>query len=681
MFHRQERIFSAMSKRDNGMDIGLSAEDDGADDQHLAQVGLLNTFCDLFTGDGYHQTENFDDIWRGFQTAMASGTRTYGIIKGDHLVGKTNLIRGFAGKVARNECIPLLRGRTMLKIRDNAVSAVETPEAEAMQAYLRAFKGADCGGFMLYTDDDNAAKAFLSLPELEIPFIYEDRSGYGMGGINIPEDDEGSERVKSMVVSLDRSVPEIVKLISGIINDNAEHYRSRYGLVPSDDAINVITRMMVARSVSEKQEISPWGICLVIENFLSEYSSDHDSDDMPSVDDAYAYASKDFDMSRKEIDSLPDAIPENYMGDILEDESVDTATGNPAGKTAAGSRKDETDENGFVFSDKKDLLQRLQSKVVGQDDALNEIVKPIVRRKAGLGDPEKPIASLLFAGPSGVGKTETAKALAEAVFGDENAFKRIDCGEMVSEMGVSRLLGSAPGYVAFESGGELSNFIAGHPHSVILFDEIEKAGDRFYDSVFLQLMSAGRITGSVRTETKGPEGKPMVQSQVKTVDARGCIIIMTSNIGSQDVGDKGMDMTGFGLASDGDADRLDKDIRDAVTKHFRIEFINRLDGIIVFHALDRASLAKVFTMKWLPNEKRIKERGISVSMDDSVPDWFADISRKDKMGARNLIRIMDDNLINPMADIILDEHKGKGSTLKVSVTKGRNGKGKELRIS
>lgn len=669
-----------MNDKDNGTGIGSSAEDDSADEPHMTQVRLLNTFCDLFTGEGYHQAENFDDIWKWFQTSMASGNRTYGVIKGDHLVGKTNLIRGFAGKMARNECIPLLRGRTMLRIRDDAVSAVETPEAEAMQAYLRAFKGADCEGFMLYTDNDNAAKAFLSLPELEIPFIYEDRSGYGMGGINVPEDDDSPEKTKIMAISLDRSVPEVVKLISGIINDNAEHYQSRYGLIPSDDAINVITRMMVARSISEKQEISPWGICLVIDNFLSEYSSAHDIGDMPSMEDAYAYASKDFDMSRKEIDSLPDAIPENYMGDVPEDESAGTPAGAPVESSSDGGKED-TDENGFVFSDKKDLLQRLQSKVVGQDDALNEIVKPIVRRKAGLGDPEKPIASLLFAGPSGVGKTETAKALAEAVFGDENAFKRIDCGEMVSEMGVSRLLGSAPGYVAFESGGELSNFIAGHPHSVILFDEIEKAGDRFYDSVFLQLMSAGRITGSVRTETKGPEGKPMVQSQVKTVDARGCIIIMTSNIGSQDVGDKGMDMTGFGLASDGDADRLDKDIRDAVTKHFRIEFINRLDGIIVFHALDRASLAKVFTMKWRPNEKRINERGISVSMDDSVADWFADISRKDKMGARNLIRIMDDNLINPMADIILDEHKGKGSTLKVSVTKGRNGKGKELRIS
>lgn len=646
-----------------------------------SQARLLKTFCSPFTDEGSHPTEDLDKLWNVFQSALAYGDRPYGVIRGDRLIGKTNLIRGFAGKVAGNECIPLLKGRSMLKVDDETVAAVANPKSEAMQRYLKTFGGKDCKGCILYTDDDNIAKAFLSLTDLRIPFIFEDRSGYGMGGVNLPDSENSPERTKIIDVALDRNVPDIVKLVSGIINDNAAHYESRYGIVPSDDVINVIARMMLARSVSEKQEVSPWGISLVIENFMSEYSSAHDEDERPTVDDAYEYASKDFDMRRSEIDSLPDTLPDHYEEDDDDEPGAEPA-GNANTSTATNASGNAmADENGFVFANKADLMDRLQSKVVGQDAALREIVKPIIRRKAGLGDPEKPVSSMLFAGPSGVGKTETAKALAEAVFGSGDAFKRIDCGEMVSEMGVSRLLGSAPGYVAFDSGGELSNFIATHPHSVILFDEIEKADPKFCDSVFLQLMSAGRITGSVRGETAGKGGRASGQGQVRTVDARGCIIIMTSNIGSQDVGDRGMERTGFGPAMGDDVQDLDEDIRSAVAKHFRVEFVNRLDGIIVFHALDRASLAKVFTMKWQPNADRMKAKGISVSLDDSVAEWFADISRKDRMGARNLIRIMDDNLINPMADIILDEHKGKGSTLKVSVAEGRNGKGKELSIS
>lgn len=646
-----------------------------------SQARLLKTFCSPFTDEGSHPTEDLDKLWNVFQSALAYGDRPYGVIRGDRLIGKTNLIRGFAGKVAGNECIPLLKGRSMLKVDDETVAAVANPKSEAMQRYLKTFGGQDCKGCILYTDDDNIAKAFLSLTDLRIPFIFEDRSGYGMGGVNLPDSENSPERTKIIDVALDRNVPDIVKLVSGIINDNAAHYESRYGIIPSDDVINVIARMMLARSVSEKQEVSPWGISLVIENFMSEYSSAHDEGERPTVDDAYEYASKDFDMRRSEIDSLPDTLPDHYEEDDDDEPAADPA-GNANTSTATNVRGNAmADENGFVFANKADLMSRLQSKVVGQDAALREIVKPIIRRKAGLGDPEKPVSSMLFAGPSGVGKTETAKALAEAVFGSGDAFKRIDCGEMVSEMGVSRLLGSAPGYVAFDSGGELSNFIATHPHSVILFDEIEKADPKFYDSVFLQLMSAGRITGSVRSENVSKDGRTSGQGQVRTVDARGCIIIMTSNIGSQDVGDRGMERTGFGPAIGDDVQDLDEDIRSAVAKHFRVEFVNRLDGIIVFHALDRASLARVFTMKWQPNADRMKAKGISVSLDDSVAEWFADISRKDRMGARNLIRIMDDNLINPMADIILDEHKGKGSTLKVSVAEGRNGKGKELSIS
>lgn len=614
------------------------------DDGRATQMELIECFTEPFDFSGFQEPEGFDDIWYGFQGSMASGDRPYGYLEGMRLIGKTNLIRGFASRISEGRCIKMLKGREVVHVMHEATAAEETPESEALEEYVRRFGGRDCAGYVLYMDDLDAEKRFLTMKDLAIPVIAEIRNDGTVGVINL--DEFAPQEHKGIIIAPDPKVSENVSIMRGIVNGEKDHYLQRYGAIPSDGAVEVITKMMLVKS-GGPAGFRPANTALIMDNFMGEYSSEHEGS--PSAEAAYRFAEKDFDINRETIDSVPEVYGEKVAAD-----------------------DDDDGDDGLVFKDRADLLERLKTQVIGQDKALESIVAPLVRRKAGLGDTDRPIASLMLAGPSGVGKTETAKALASAAFGDPEAFKRIDCGEMVNEMGVSRLLGSSQGYAAFDAGGELSNFISDHPHSVILFDEIEKADDRFYDSLFLQLMSAGRITGSVRSQA--PDGS--AKGTMRTVDARGCIIIMTSNIGSQSVGENGMSRTGFGGTQDDD-ELLEDGIADQVRKHFRVEFINRLDGLVVFHPLDRESLSRVFMLKWKPNEERIHDRrGVVVDMDKSVPGWFADLSRKDMLGARNLIRAMDDKLINPMADIML-ERKDKGGTLHVSVSKD----GKELDIS
>ena len=192
--------------------------------------------------------------------------------------------------------------------------------------------------------------------------------------------------------------------------------------------------------------------------------------------------------------------------------------------------------------------------------------------------------------------------------------------------------------MVYEEGGALTKFIKDNPTSVILFDEIEKADPAIYDRILLQLLDAGRLTGSY-------DG---------TVDATGCIIIMTSNLGSNKMGDHGMEITGFGTVMNSQSE-LDKQVMTAVEHKFRVEQINRFDAVVVFHPLDMTSLEKVFLMKWNPYLKRLDAQGHHVIMSDQVPKWFATKSRKDKYGARNLIRTMNNVLVNPMADGIIDK--------------------------
>lgn len=268
----------------------------------------------------------------------------------------------------------------------------------------------------------------------------------------------------------------------------------------------------------------------------------------------------------------------------------------------------------------------LHKRVIGQDEAITVIANAIRRSRAGLSDANKPIGSFMFLGPTGVGKTEICKTLAEFLFDTQDAMVRIDMSEFMEKHSVSRLIGAPPGYVGYEEGGYLTEAIRRKPYSIILLDEIEKAHPDVFN-ILLQVLDDGRLT----------------DGQGRTVDFRNCVIVMTSNLGSQQV---------QALAKKG-YEKIKAAVMDEVTKHFRPEFINRLDEIVVFHSLDNKELRKITSIQVEKLQKRLADRDLYLEVSDPALDYLAHIGFDPIYGARPMRRAIQQYLENPLAQDIL----------------------------
>ncbi len=289
------------------------------------------------------------------------------------------------------------------------------------------------------------------------------------------------------------------------------------------------------------------------------------------------------------------------------------------------------------------LDDALHKRVVGQDDAVERVTDAIIRSKAGIKDPTKPIGSFLFLGPTGVGKTELAKALAEALFDDETNMVRIDMSEYMEKYSVSRLIGAPPGYVGYEEGGQLTEAVRRHPYSVVLFDEIEKAHPDVFN-VLLQVLDDGRIT----------------DSQGRTVDFKNTILIMTSNIGSQYLLD--------GINEDGSvSDEAANSVEEELRAHFRPEFLNRLDEIIMFKPLTKDNIGHIIDLILADTNKRIAERGLKIELTDQAKRYIADQAYDPIYGARPLKRYMQKNVETLSARKILEGDAEEGSMISITV--------------
>ncbi len=305
----------------------------------------------------------------------------------------------------------------------------------------------------------------------------------------------------------------------------------------------------------------------------------------------------------------------------------------------------------LVAEEKQRLLEIenvLHGRVIAQDEAVKKVSEAIRRSRAGVSDPRRPMGSFLFLGPTGVGKTELARALAEFLFGDEDAMVRLDMSEFKEEHSVSKLIGSPPGYVGYEEGGKLTEAVRRRPYTILLLDEVEKAHPRVFD-LFLQVLDDGRLT----------------DAHGRTVSFRNAVIIMTSNIGSfylQEALKRGSEEA-FAEA--------EKRVLDEVSKSFRPEFLNRIDEIVVFRPLRKDEIKSIVDLMIRKLNSRLEEQGIAVELSEEARDWLAERGYEPSLGARPLRRLIQREIENRLSEMILREELKEGDAVLVEVEEGR----------
>jgi ATP-dependent Clp protease ATP-binding subunit ClpC len=302
------------------------------------------------------------------------------------------------------------------------------------------------------------------------------------------------------------------------------------------------------------------------------------------------------------------------------------------------------------------LEDRLHDRVVGQDDAVSAVAEAVRRSRAGLSDPNRPVGSFLFLGPTGVGKTELARTLAEALFGDENRMVRVDMSEYSERHTVSRLLGAPPGYVGYEEAGQLTENVRRRPYSVVLLDEVEKAHPDVV-KILLQVLEDGRLT----------------DGQGRTVDFKNTVLIMTSNLGSDLISGQGATIgfsTGAGPSGGPEGelrDRLMRRLQDA----FPPEFLNRIDEIIVFRGLGPEQLRQITTLMLAETVRRVHGQGVEVDVTPAAVDWLTERGYEPQFGARPMRRTIQREVENRLSSMLLSGELARGQRATVDVTDGR----------
>jgi ATP-dependent Clp protease ATP-binding subunit ClpC len=295
------------------------------------------------------------------------------------------------------------------------------------------------------------------------------------------------------------------------------------------------------------------------------------------------------------------------------------------------------------------MEKELHKRVIGQDEAIQAVSKSIRRTRSGLKDPKRPSGSFIFLGPSGVGKTELAKTLAEFLFGDEDALIHLDMSEYMEKHTVSRLIGSPPGYVGYEEGGQLTEAVRRRPFSVVLFDEVEKAHPVVFNAL-LQILEDGRLT----------------DAQGKTVDFKNTVLIMTSNLGTKNLGQQAL---GFSSQADEESvyDRMKAQVDDELKRHFRPEFLNRIDETIVFHQLTRVEVKSIVDLMLKRVQSQLKAKDLDIELTEEAKTWMADNGYDAELGARPLRRTIQRQIEDALSERLLWNEFNAGQLIVVDI--------------